>query len=310
MKVSILRLILVACGCLWVAGVLAAPPRTQEDAQSSGARKVMTYDDKVGGSEAEQWHLEDFRALLLKEPNSQAFIFAYNGREDNPGKARRFALRAKRYMVEVRDIIPQRIVTVEGGRRAEFVVELWLVPPGAKAPEPAVTITEQTDLDDNLLYDSYSPGYDNFAKYEGLEARLDGFALALKKERAAWACVITYAQNGDDKMGMEWDSPQTAQKTSQGVKNYLVRKHGLNPARISAVDGGYSEGRTVELWIMRPGARFDRGPFVYPHRLKAGRDARLTIDNREAPDFCCRACARSRTQPKPISQRRRKQQHR
>ena len=74
----------------------------------------------------------------------------------------------------------------------------------------------------------------------------------VEEEPAAWACVISYAQNGDDNVGIEWDAPQTARKTSQSVKNYLVRKHGFTASRISAVDGGYSEGRTVELWIMRP----------------------------------------------------------
>lgn len=306
MKVLILRLLFVVCGCLWVAGGLAAPPRAQDAGKSSGARKVDTYNDRIGGSEAEQWHLEDFRALLEKEPNTRAFIIAYNGREDNPGKARRYALRAKTYLVESRGIVPQRIVAIEGGRREEFVVELWLVPPGAKAPEPTATITEQNDVGDNLLYDSFGHGYDNFGKYESAEARLDGFALALKKEPATWACVIAYAQNGDDREGMEWDSPQTAQKTSQYVKNYLVRKHGLAPSRISAVDGGYSQGRTVELWIMRPAARFDRGPFVYSYRLKAGRNATLTIDNRETPDVCCKACVRHQTRPQTNARRTRR----
>lgn len=304
-KVSNRNLILTVCVFVCLGSVLA-PSHAQQDAARPQARRVLTYDDKIGGSEAEQWHLEDFRELLLKETNSQVCIIAYNGRDDNPGKARRYALRARTYLVESRGIPPQRIVTVEGGRREEFVVELWLVPAGAKIPEPTATITEQTDMGDNLLYDSYSPGYDNFAKYEHGEARLDGFALALKKEPAAWACVLSYAQNGDDRVGIEWDLPQTAQKTSQGVKNYLVRQHGIAPERISAVDGGYSEGRVVELWVMRPAARFDRGPFVYPHRLKAGRRATLTIDNREAPDFCCRACERSEAQPKRNAHRKRK----
>ncbi|HLL16824.1 MAG TPA: hypothetical protein VK388_17325 [Pyrinomonadaceae bacterium] len=289
-------MILIACGVLCFEDILV--PSRAQSGESAQARKVLTYDDKIGGSEAEQWHLEDFRELLLKEPNSRAFIAAYNGREDNPGKARRYALRAKNYLVNSRAIVPQRIVAVAGERREKFIVELWLVPQGAKVPEPAPTTSEQTDPGDNLLYDSYSHGYDNFAKYESGEARLDGFAAALKQERGAWGCIIAYAQNGDDNVGIEWDSPGTARKTSQGVKNYLISQHGFLPSRITAVDGGYSEGRTVELWLMRPGARFDRGPFVYNNRLKAGRRLTLTITDRNTLDVCCKACVRKTTQTK------------
>jgi hypothetical protein len=300
-------LIFTICGVLWLGGVLA-PARAQGEAESLRARKVQTYNDRIGSSEAEQWHLEDFRELLSKEPNSQAFIIAYNGREDNPGKSRRYAVRAKNYLVNSRGIPPQRIFAIEGGRRDEFMVELWLAPKGSKAPEPAPTVTEQDDPGDNLLYDSYSPGYDNFGNYhEGMEGRLGGFAAMLKKEPAAWGCVIAYAQNGDDNIGIEWDSPRIARETSQGVKNYLVTKHGFRPSGISAVDGGYSEGRTVELWIMRPGARFDKGPFVYPYRLKAGRGATLTLDKRDWLNDCCKACSRERARRNNNPRRTRKQ---
>ncbi|HEV2801545.1 MAG TPA: hypothetical protein VGW12_13650 [Pyrinomonadaceae bacterium] len=302
MRISGSCLMLIACGFLWLEGVLASS--RAQNAESTQPRMVLTYDDKVQGSEAEQWHLEDFREALSKEPNSRVLIVAYNGREDNPGKARRYALRAKNYLVNSRGIPPQRIAAIAGGRREKFIVELWLVPQGAKVPEPTPTVSEQTDPGDNLLHDSYSHGYDSFAKFEDIEARLDGFAAALKQERAAWGCVIAYTQNGDDRIGIEWDSPGTARKTSQSVKSYLVRQHGVLPSRISAVDGGYSEYRTVELWIMRPGARFDSGPFVYNHRLKAGRGTMLTITNDDSLDVCCHACVRKTTQTKNLRRRR------
>ncbi len=69
-------------------------------------RKVDSYNDKIRGSEAEQWHLEDFLTVLVKEPNSKAFIIAYGGREDYPGKALRYAERARNYLVTARGIDP------------------------------------------------------------------------------------------------------------------------------------------------------------------------------------------------------------
>ncbi len=232
--------------------------------------------------------------MLLKEPDAQTYIIAYNGREDNPGKAGRHALRGKNYLVEAHGIDPKRIITVEGGRREDFIVELWIVPKGAAAPMPSSTLAEQNDLGDNLLYDSFGVGYDNFGKYEDANARLVGFAAALKKEPSSWGCVVVYAQNGDDNIGIEWDSPGTALEIAQGQKSYLVKEHGFAPLRVTAVDGGYSEGRTVEIWVMRPKARFDRGPFIYPHRLVARSNRTLTITNRDNLGTCCKACMRER----------------
>jgi len=256
------------------------------------ARLVDSYNDKIHGSEAEQWRLEDFMKLLVAEPHSKAYIIAYAGREDHPGKSRRYALRAKNYLVESRGIAAERIVTIDGGRREEFVVELWLVPDTAEPPKTKATITVPDDLGDNLLYDDFDLGYDNFgSRTQDAVARLDGYATALKNERNAWGCIVAYAESGDDRMGMEWDPPGTALKIARAQKQYLVAKYHISKSRLSVVDGGYG-GRVVELWIMRPNARFDNGPFLYSNRLRANRNGTLTISKPDPKGMCCKACAR------------------
>lgn len=266
-------------------------------AQSRMPSKLDSYNDKIQSSEAEQWHLEEFREKLLKEPDTKAYIIAYGGREDNPGKARRYALRAKNWLVQWRGTDARRIVALDGGRREEFVVELWLVPSGARPPEPAPTLNVQDDSGDNILYDEFDVGYDNFGnRAEDAEVRLDGFAAALKKEPSSWGCIIAYANRGDDQVGMDWDSPGTGLKIAKSQRNYLIGNSRIAPSRLTAVDGGYS-GRVVELWIMRPHARFDKGPFLYPGRLKAGRNGVLTVNNSYSLNLCCKACLRGRTDP-------------
>lgn len=265
---------------------------TAQSIKAQTARKLDVYDDKIRSSEAEQAQLDNFHVSLNEEPNARAHIIAYGGKEDPPGKARRFALRARNYLVMSRGIVPSRIVTVVGGRRTEFAVELWLVPEGASPPVPTPTETEKDDPGDNLLFDSYNTGYDNFGnKSEDDDARLGGFAAALKKEPRSWGCVIAYAETGDDRMGMEWDAPGTALALARQVRRYLVQRSGLSASKVTAVDGGYS-GRVVVLWLMRPRARFDKGPFVYSHRLKAHADGTLTVRNRASLDMCCKACVR------------------
>ena len=258
-------------------------------------RKIDSYNDKIRSGEAEQWHLEDFFKELIKDPDSQAYIIAYGGREDNPGKAHRYAQRAKNYMVEARGIVPSRIVTMDGGRREEFIVELWLVPNGSPSPKPTPTVTSKDDLGDNLLFDGFVVGCEGFScSYEDDAAHLDGFAAALKKEPTAWGCIIAYAQSGDDRLGQDWDSPGTGQKIARSQRTYLIKKHGLAQSRLSAIDGGYS-WRGVELWVMRPKARFDKGPFLYSGRLKASGKGALKSSDDAKRGLCCKACIRGQT---------------
>jgi len=223
-------------------------------AQSSPvARKLDSY-NQIRHSEGEMWHLEDFlMPALAGDPQSKTYIIAYGGREDSPGKARRYAVRAKNYLVNYRGIDPQRIVPVDGGRREDFVVEVWLVPKGAKPPEPSPTITVPDDLGDNLLFDTFDFGYDNFAlKSEDGPARLDGFATALKKEPNSRGCIVAYASAGGD--GFEKDPPGTALRIAREQRAYLVKNHKLHVSRVSVIDGGYG-GHKVNLWIMRPNAK-------------------------------------------------------
>lgn len=242
------------------------------------ARKLTSYDDKIGSSEAEQWLLEDLvLPELMRDPQSKAYIIGYSAPEDAPGKARRYAARAKNYLISRGGFDPQRIIPVEGGRRKEFGVEVWLVPKDAKPPEPSPNITVPDDLGDNLLYDDFYIGEDSFAGYtEDGHVRLDGFAAALKKEPNSWGCIVAYAQAGNDREGMAWDEPGVALKMAREQKTYLARTLRIPSSKLSVIDGGYAY-RKVELWIMRPNARFDRGPFLYPGRLRSNRNGTLTI---------------------------------
>jgi len=164
-----------------------------------------------------------------------------------------------------------------------------ITPNTAPDPKPSATITIPDDLGDNLLYDDFDTGYDNFgSRTQDAAARLDGYATALKNERNAWGCIVAYAEAGDDRMGMDWDPPRTALKIARAQKRDLVTKHHLAAGRISVIDGGYG-GRVVELWIMRPNARFDNGPFLYSTRLKANRNGTLTLDAPDRKGMCCKA---------------------
>ena len=46
-----------------------------------------------------------------------------------------------------------------------------------------------------------------------------------------------------------------AQKASARLKDYLVKKRGLDAVRIVSVDGGYRERPAFELWLVPSGAQ-------------------------------------------------------
>jgi hypothetical protein len=79
----------------------------------------------------EKARLDNYAIQLQNQPGSEAYIIAY-GTCAGEGQAR--ADRAKNYLVNTRGIEAGRIVTIDGGCRADLTVQLWIVPTGATKP--------------------------------------------------------------------------------------------------------------------------------------------------------------------------------
>lgn len=84
----------------------------------------------------EKARLDNFAIQLENEPGSQAYIIAYDKRND---KAQARADRARTYLVSKRGIDSDRIKVVDGGARINSEVELWIAPTGANPPKPTPT---------------------------------------------------------------------------------------------------------------------------------------------------------------------------
>lgn len=93
----------------------------------------ISYDD-------DKARLDNFAIELQNMPGARGFVIVYAGRTSRPGEADRLAARARDYLVGVRGIDPNRIVTVNGGYRERNSYELWLVPAGASPPQPTPTV--------------------------------------------------------------------------------------------------------------------------------------------------------------------------
>ena len=72
----------------------------------------------------------------MRDPTATAYIIVYPGRSGKAGEVQRHTTRQVDYLVNSRGIDARRIVTLTGRTKEELMVELWLVPQGAKPPVP------------------------------------------------------------------------------------------------------------------------------------------------------------------------------
>ena len=84
--------------------------------------------------------LDQLATFLHNSPTEGAYIIAYSGRVSRPGHANRLGAQARSYLVKSSGIDARWIVAVNGGYRERDTYELWIVPQGARPPQPTPTI--------------------------------------------------------------------------------------------------------------------------------------------------------------------------
>jgi hypothetical protein len=80
--------------------------------------------------------LDNLATQLTEERGAIGYIIVYKGNGVTAREANRRAKCARDYLVVGRGMRADRLVRRYGGRRAEFEIELWVRPPGARVPEP------------------------------------------------------------------------------------------------------------------------------------------------------------------------------
>ena len=93
--------------------------------------------------------MDGFAAKLEKEPGMRGYIIAYDGQNDRAGTGFKFAETYRAYIYESATIgnplnvvtsVPSRVVSLNGGKRKERTIELWLAPSDAPAPKLTPTV--------------------------------------------------------------------------------------------------------------------------------------------------------------------------
>ena len=112
------------------------PPPRENVSREFDVCCSCSYDDQKA-------RLDNLAIELQNDPTTTTYVIAYAGRTSRAGQAERLLARAKDYLVKQRGVDQSRIVTVNGGYREEDCVELWVVPQGARPPQPTPTVLEQ-----------------------------------------------------------------------------------------------------------------------------------------------------------------------
>ena len=84
-------------------------------------------------------------------------------------------------------------------------------------------------------------------KADDIQARLDLFAKQLEKDEGVSGFIVAYRR--------EHQLPGFFLRNIYGYRDYLVNKRGIDPDRISIIDGGTGEERVTELWLTPKGTK-------------------------------------------------------
>ena len=91
----------------------------------------------------EKARLDNLLMVLQQNPDLVGHIVVYAGRRSRAGLAKERAMRARNFLIENREIEPERLLRVDGGFREQLTTELYLLPRGASPPlSPTVDPSE------------------------------------------------------------------------------------------------------------------------------------------------------------------------
>jgi hypothetical protein len=80
--------------------------------------------------------LDAYVIELNNKPDSKGYIVVYGGTKSKPAQTQKLNARVIDYLVKDRGLPPERIVIIQGGKRDNDYVELWVVESGATPPTP------------------------------------------------------------------------------------------------------------------------------------------------------------------------------
>lgn len=216
--------------------------------------------------------VDNFAIELQNNPASTSVIAVYPQMSDKiPGWFLRRAYWMKGYLTKARGLGDGRVRVVNGGFRDEVMYQLWLVPPGAESPvapldwAAALAREKKPILFDRDVYENYPTGpggetggeiYENYTDPKDSQ---EPFVSALRADPAARGLIYGYATRRNRR--------GTDRRLAARTKLAILKLHAIGADRIVATGGGLRTHRTLEYWLVPPGAALPK-PSPAPRRKR------------------------------------------
>jgi hypothetical protein len=198
--------------------------------------------------------LDNFAVELQNEPASHGLIVSYAAKNKFLGWPPRRGYMSQEYLVSTRGIAPARVEAFFAGLRDDTTFELWVVPPGAGPPaKPFDLLLLMSGEKTPVPYDRFSviERGDRESEYGELYPDAPGlydyFAEVLRRDPALRGCIIGYTSRRG--------SLAAGRRIASRAKLSMAKAHAVDVSRVVAFGGGRREYKTIELWLVPPGAQ-------------------------------------------------------
>jgi hypothetical protein len=107
-----------------------------------GVANYQPFDSFVATSfEDSGSRFDPFASQLQETQNLKGYVIVYSSKVNESEQASEYAKRARSFLIGERKIPSERIVAMNGGRREEFTVELFLIPNNWNPPMATPTLS-------------------------------------------------------------------------------------------------------------------------------------------------------------------------
>jgi hypothetical protein len=202
----------------------------------------------------------DYLAVELQNrPDSHGYIVAYSEKYRFFGWPLRRGNPVLNYLTQTRGIDANRVSVLSGGFRDKAEYEFWVIGPGEELPVKPLDFSlafagEKSPImfDRYYLYSSWEDwGEDgNLDVYSKDHDRAEYFVKFLQADPALRGLIIVYATRRDRR--------GTDRRLAAREKRLIMSNHPVEPDRLIAIAGGLRPHKTVELWLIPPGAELPK----------------------------------------------------
>lgn len=239
-----LGFLLVCCLAIYASFVLAQTTSETKPVQ------VDAYGDLPTDDEAARL---DFLALnLSQQPKMRGHIIAYYQAEMDRGTYLRRIYGIAKYLTYNRGIEASRVAVVDGGYKARFSTELWLIPenasppaPVSTMPQPAVKTSAAYKFDEECLDCALAVGL----YLDGLDEGLKFYAEELQEQPGARGLIVVRP-----------DVDVTIRRAlaqARKARTFLITKYGIDANRVIVKSARSRKDGTavVEMWVVPAGIK-------------------------------------------------------